>query len=193
MRVLLTMSYNNIMLDIIPTPRWLGRLSSCLLKNQIREFNSHRVHILVGTFSCINNWLAESTSAWVSNIRWRSTSSGNAEPYERQKLKARTGGEKGRHLWPRFVQGIVEGKTSNELSWKVKVIIKTVHIALLPNTFQPHTFLTSLARNTKSQLCGRSAIGAEMPFLLPTSSILIMRWTTQKVKMKGNRRCGVQM
>ena len=34
-------------------PRWLGRLSSCLLENQLREFISHRVHILVG--SCINN------------------------------------------------------------------------------------------------------------------------------------------
>ena len=33
-----------------------------------------------------------------------STSSGIAEPYVRYKLKARTGEEKGRHLWPRLVQ-----------------------------------------------------------------------------------------
>ena len=40
-------------------------------------------------------------------------------------MKARTGGEKGRHLWPRLVQKIAEGKTSYEyeLSWKVKVMI----------------------------------------------------------------------
>ena len=35
-----------------------------------------------------------------------------------------TGGEKGRHLWPRLVQKIAEGKTSYELSWKVKETIK---------------------------------------------------------------------
>ena len=37
-------------------------------------------------------------------------------------MKARTGGEKARHLWQRFVQKIAEGKTY-ALSWKVKVII----------------------------------------------------------------------
>ena len=42
----------------------------------------------------------------------------------RDKLKARTGGEKGRHLWPRLVQKIAEGKTSYELSWKAKVMKK---------------------------------------------------------------------
>ena len=40
------------------------------------------------------------------------------------KMTARNGGEKGRHLWPRLVQNIVEGKTSYELSWKVKVLMK---------------------------------------------------------------------
>ena len=39
-------------------------------------------------------------------------------------MKARTGGEKGRHLWPRLVQKVAEGKTSYELSWKVKLMIK---------------------------------------------------------------------
>ena len=33
-------------------------------------------------------------------------------------------GGKGRHLCPRLVQKIAEGKTSYELSWKVKVIEK---------------------------------------------------------------------
>ena len=48
-----------------------------------REFNSHRVRILAGTFSFTKKWLAESARAWVSNIRWKSTSSGNAQPYAR--------------------------------------------------------------------------------------------------------------
>ena len=38
-------------------------------------------------------------------------------------MKARTGGGKGRHLWPRLVQKVAEGKTSYELSWKVRMII----------------------------------------------------------------------
>ena len=39
-------------------------------------------------------------------------------------MKARTWGEKGRHLWPRLVQKkTAEGKTSDE-SWKVKVMMK---------------------------------------------------------------------
>ena len=37
----------------------------------------------VGTFSLCTNWLAQSTKAWVSNIRWKSMSIGNAEPYAR--------------------------------------------------------------------------------------------------------------
>ena len=41
----------------------------------------------------------------------------------RDKKKARTGGEKGRHLWPRFVQKIAEGKTFYDLGWKVKAMM----------------------------------------------------------------------
>ena len=80
------------------------------------------MHIPVGIFSCIKK--TESARAWVSSSRWKSTSSGNAEPYERQKLKARSGGEKGRHLLPRLVKKIAEGKLSDELSWKLKVMVK---------------------------------------------------------------------
>ena len=38
------------------------------------------------------------------------------------KMKTHTGGEKGRqrHLWPRLVQKVAEGKTSYKLSRKVK-------------------------------------------------------------------------
>ena len=59
-------------------------------KNQIREFNSHRVnshrvHVVHASrdFLLHKKWLAESARAWVSDILWKSTSSGNAEPYAR--------------------------------------------------------------------------------------------------------------
>ena len=39
-------------------------------------------------------------------------------------MKARAGGEKGRHLRPRLVQKVAEGKTSYELCGKVKVMVK---------------------------------------------------------------------
>ena len=43
-------------------------------------------------------------------------------PTRDKKQKARTGGEKGRHLWPRLFQEIAVGKTSYELGWEVKVM-----------------------------------------------------------------------
>ena len=90
---------------------------------QFRVFKSHRVHARRYFLSSIKKWLAESARAWASYIRWKSTSSGNAEPYlysMRDKKNARTGGKKGRHLWPRHAQKIAEGKPSYELGWKVK-------------------------------------------------------------------------
>ena len=41
---------------------------------------------------------ATAVSKGLGTLDEKSTSSGIAEPYARQKLKARTGGEKGRHL-----------------------------------------------------------------------------------------------
>ena len=41
--------------------------------------------------------------------------------YARRKMKARTGGEKGRRL---VQEKTAEGKTTYELSWKVKVMLK---------------------------------------------------------------------
>ena len=63
-------------------PRWLGRLSLCLLKSISRVQFSPSTHTRRDS-SCTQNWLAESAGAWVSNIRWKSTSSGNDEPYVR--------------------------------------------------------------------------------------------------------------
>ena len=102
-------------------PGWLGRLFSCPLKSISRVQFSPSTHIRRDLF-LHKKWLAESARAWIRDIWRKSTSSGNAESYARWKLKARTGGEKGRHLWPRLVQKIAEGKTSYELSWKVEVM-----------------------------------------------------------------------
>ena len=44
-------------------------------------------------------------------------------PMRDKKIKARTAGEKGRHVLPRLVQNIAEGETSYELGWKAKVVI----------------------------------------------------------------------
>ena len=74
--------------------RWIGRVSSCLLKSISRvQFPSSAPTRT--DFFLHKNWLAESARACVSNIRWKSTSSGNAELYARQKLKALTGGGEG--------------------------------------------------------------------------------------------------
>ena len=51
----------------------------------------------------------------------------NAEPYARQKIKARIpGGRRDDTLpvTPAFVRKIAEGKASHELGWKVKVMLK---------------------------------------------------------------------
>ena len=52
------------------------------------------------------------------------------------------GGEKGRHLWPRLVQTVAEGKTSYELSWKAKVMEKQktrIAACLLLAAYRTHT------------------------------------------------------
>ena len=51
------------------------------------------------------------------------------------KIKARTEGEKGRHLWHWLVREIAEGKTSYELSWTVKVknVTRAARICLYPD------------------------------------------------------------
>ena len=57
-------------------------------------------------------------------------SSENAEPYARQKMKARAGGVKGPHLWPHGLSRrtpLRKGQSACELSWKYKVTIKKKH------------------------------------------------------------------
>ena len=63
-------------------PRWLGRLSSCLLKSILRVQFSPGAHT-GRDFFLHKIWLAEGARAWISNIRLKSTSSGKAEPYAR--------------------------------------------------------------------------------------------------------------
>ena len=52
----------------------------------------------VGSFSCAQIDLRKARERELATLDEKSTSSGIAEPYARQKLKARTGGKKGRHL-----------------------------------------------------------------------------------------------
>ena len=69
---------------------------------------SPSAHMPVGIFSLHKNWLAERTRVWVGN-KEIDEQEGILDPmYE--KMKARTGGGTGRHLWPRPVQKIAEGK-----------------------------------------------------------------------------------
>ena len=54
--------------------------------------------ILARTVSCIKNDWRKARKREPATFDETSTSSGNAEPYARSKMKARTGREKGRHL-----------------------------------------------------------------------------------------------
>ena len=77
-------------------PRWLAssRLSSCLLKSILWVHFSPSAHTC-WDFFLHKNWWAESARAWGSNIRWKSTSSGNAEPYARRNIEGTyRGGER---------------------------------------------------------------------------------------------------
>ena len=69
------------------------------------------------------------------------------EPYARQKKKVRTGGEKGKHMLPRLVLKVYEGKTSYELPRKVKVMIKKESYLLEP------VFLLSVLRPRTALYC----------------------------------------
>ena len=66
---------------------------------QFREFEPRRVH------THINSWghflvhkLRKARECELATLGEKSTSSGIAEPYARKKLKARTGGKRGRQL-----------------------------------------------------------------------------------------------
>ena len=76
-------------------PCWLGKLSSCLLKSiSWVQFSYSQ-----GTFPFFLHKkmiiIAENARAWVSNFRWKSTSSGDAEPYARSKWRHVPEGGKG--------------------------------------------------------------------------------------------------
>ena len=69
---------------------------------RFREFESPRVHTrtnkFVETFSWAQIDLQKARERELAALDEKSTSSGIAEPYAREKWKARTGGKKGRHL-----------------------------------------------------------------------------------------------
>ena len=67
-------------------------------QDQFRGFKSHRVHARRDFFLHKKNDWRKARERDLATFDEKSTSSGNSEPYARQKMKARTGGEKGRHL-----------------------------------------------------------------------------------------------
>ena len=69
----------------------------CACQDQFRRFESHRVHAR-RAFSCIKIDELKARERELATFDAISTSRGNAEPYARQEMKARTGGEKGRYL-----------------------------------------------------------------------------------------------
>ena len=60
----------------------------------------------VGTFSCAQIDFQNAQERELAAADEKSTSSRIAERYARSKLKARTAGEKGQHLWSRLVQNL---------------------------------------------------------------------------------------
>ena len=66
----------------------------------------------------------------------------------------RTGG-KGRHLWPRLVRKVAEGKTSYELSWKVQLMIKKNNNNKLP-------YSNAALKRSKSHLGLQSRCGHKL-------------------------------
>ena len=67
---------------------------------QFREFEPRRVHTRINSLGLflVHIDLRKARERELATLDEKSTSSGIAKPYARQKLKARTGGEKGRHL-----------------------------------------------------------------------------------------------
>ena len=88
-------------------------------------------------------------------------------PMRDKKVKACTGGERGRHLSPRLVQKIAQGKTSYELGWKVKVMIKIyiyIYILYLLPLFQfEHISFTPILIRAIDP-CGRCCNRVTVPF-----------------------------
>ena len=68
---------------------------------QFCEFEPPRVHSRInswGLFSCAQIDVRKARERELATLDEKSKSSGIAGPYARYRLKARTGGEKGRHL-----------------------------------------------------------------------------------------------
>ena len=74
--------------------------------DQFREFEPRRVHSRIHSLGLflVHNWLAECARAWVSNTRWKIDEQWDCWTLCTIKIEGKTGGETGRHLWPRHVQ-----------------------------------------------------------------------------------------
>ena len=104
-------------------PCWSGLSRTYLLKSVSRVQFSPSAHTCRDFFLGWKNWFKrKARERELARFDENRRAVGMLNPMGDKNLKARTGGEKGRHLWPRVVQKIPEGKTSYELSWKLNVI-----------------------------------------------------------------------
>ena len=107
---------------------WFGRLSSCLLTSTSSVLFSPIAHTRTRRDILLHkNWLAENRDPELATLDESRRAVGMLNPMS-DKMKVRTGGRRDNtHLWPWLVvKKFAEGKTSYELSWKVKVIIKKI-------------------------------------------------------------------
>ena len=81
------------------------------------------------------NWLGKSARAWVCSIRWKSTSSVNAEPMGDKNECTYRGGEGKTPVTMACPEDHWECKSSNHVSWKVKVMLKKRHVNYGPCFF----------------------------------------------------------
>ena len=109
--------------------RWLGRLCSYLLKSISWVQFSPSAHTRTDFF-LHKNWLAESARAWVSNIRWKSTSIGNAELYARQKWRHVPGGRRDDTCDHGLSRRSLRVKPPTSWTGKEKVMIEKANIML---------------------------------------------------------------
>ena len=119
------------------------------------------LYTFVGTFSCAQIDLRKARERELATLDEKSTSSGIAEPFARQKLKARTGG-KGRHLWPRLVHKLESRSVEKEK--KKKDVYTFVSALLKPFSLDWWDLLRS-QRSHFEHACLTSLFGEPFPRL----------------------------
>ena len=88
----------------------------------VRIPSSAHLYNFVGTFPRAEIDLRKTRERELATLGEKSTSSGIAEPYARYNLKARNGGENGRHLWPRLVQKLESRQVKRNIYTRVYTV-----------------------------------------------------------------------